>query len=116
MTWGGTLPGKSLEWAFEEISDISDRGDKMVFIFSDFVLTQPGEETEESKANYRILQRMTDMGARVCACVSPLAHKSIFKPYTQRSLNEMKQLGIKMIDTYKPSTFLEETSDFINEG
>ena len=56
------------------------------------------------------------MGARVCACVSPLAHKSIFKPYTQRSLEEMKKLGIKMINTYKPSTFLEETSDFINEG
>ena len=116
MTWGGTLPGKSLEWAYDEITDISDRGDRMVFIFSDFVLTQPGEETEESKANYKILQRMTDMGARVCACVSPLAHKSIFKPYTQRSLDEMKQLGITLIDTYKPSTFLEESSEFISNG
>jgi hypothetical protein len=113
MTWGGTLPGKSLEWAYDEITDISERGDRMVFIFSDFVLTQPGEETDESKANYEILRRMTDMGARVCACVSPLAHKSIFKPYTQRSLDEMKKLGIKMVDTYLPSVFLEEASKFI---
>ena len=58
---------------------------------------------------------MTDMGARVCACVSPLAHKSIFKPYTQRSFDEMKKLGIPMVDTYKPSTFLEDSSKFIND-
>ena len=116
MTWGGTLPGQSLQWAYDEITDISDRGDRMVFIFSDFVLTQPGEETQESKDNYKILQRMTDMGARVCACVSPLAHKSIFKPYTQRSLEEMKELGITMIETYKPSKFLEDVQKFISDA
>ena len=116
MTWGGTLPGKSLEWGYDQITEISERGDRMVFIFSDFVLTQPGEETEESKENYRILQRMTDMGVRVCACVSPLAHKSIFKPYTQRSIAEMRKLGITLIDTYKPSDFLEEVQKFISDS
>lgn len=115
MTWGGTLPGKSLEWAYDEITNITDRGDRMVFIFSDFVLTQPGEETQENKDNYKILQKMTNMGARVCACVSPLAHKSIFKPYTQRSLEELNQLGITMIDTYKPSAFLKEIQNFISD-
>ncbi len=88
----------------------------MVFIFSDFVLTQPGEETKESRENYRILQRMTDMGVRVCACVSPLAHKSIFKPYTQRSITEMRKLGITLIDTYKPSDFLEEVQKFMGDS
>jgi hypothetical protein len=116
MTWGGTLPGKSLEWGYDQITEISERGDRMVFIFSDFVLTQPGEETEESRENYRILQRMTDMGVRVCACVSPLAHKSIFKPYTQRSIAEMRKLGITLIDTYKPSDFLEEVQKFIGDS
>ena len=116
MTWGGTLPGKSLEWGYDQITEISERGDRMVFIFSDFVLTQPGEETEESRENYRILQRMTDMGVRVCACVSPLAHKSIFKPYTQRSIAEMRKLGITMIDTYKPSDFLEEVQKFMDDS
>jgi hypothetical protein len=116
MTWGGTLPGKSLEWGYDQITEISERGDRMVFIFSDFVLTQPGEETEENRENYRILQRMTDMGVRVCACVSPLAHKSIFKPYTQRSIAEMRKLGITLIDTYKPSDFLEEVQKFIGDS
>ncbi len=116
MTWGGTLPGKSLEWGYDQITEISERGDRMVFIFSDFVLTQPGEETEGGRENYRILQRMTDMGVRVCACVSPLAHKSIFKPYTQRSIAEMRKLGITLIDTYKPSDFLEEAQKFIGDS
>ena len=116
MTWGGTLPGKSLEWGYDQITEISERGDRMVFIFSDFVLTQPGEETDQDSENYRILQRMTDMGVRVCACVSPLAHKSIFRPYTKRSIEEMKKLGITMINTYKPSTFLEDIQKFIGDA
>lgn len=116
MTWGGTLPGKSLEWGYDQITEISERGDRMVFIFSDFVLTQPGEETEQTSENYRILQRMSDLGVRVCACVSPLAHKSIFRPYTQSSIAEMKKLGITMIDTYKPSTFLEEVQKFMADA
>ncbi len=115
MTWGGTLPGKSLEWAYDQISEVNERGDKMVFIFSDFVLTQPGEETKKNSDNYYILKKMKDSGARVCACVSPLAHKSIFKPYTQKSLLELRKLGIPMVDTYKPSKFLEEVSEFIAE-
>jgi len=116
MTWGGTLPGKSLEWGYDQITEINERGDRMVFIFSDFVLTQPGEDTERDSENYKILQRMTDMGARVCACVSPLAHKSIFKPYTKRSIEEMRKLGITMIDTYKPTTFLEDVQKFIDDA
>jgi len=115
MTWGGTVPGKSLQWAYEQIKDISDRSDRLVFIFSDFVLTQPGELTEENEQNYYILERMVDLGVRVCACVSPLAHKSIFRPYTKESLNRMKKIGIHQMDTYKPSSFLEETQGFIEE-
>ena len=116
MTWGGTVPGKSLKWAFDEITDINDRSDRMVFIFSDFVLTQPGEETPEKTENYQILERMMDQGVRVCACVSPLAHKSIFKPYTKRSLEDMEKLGIFIADTYRPSSFLDQANEFISEG
>jgi len=115
MTWGGTVPGKSLQWAYEEITDISDRSDRLVFIFSDFVLTQPGEMTEENEQNYYILERMIDLGVRVCACVSPLAHKSIFRPYTSESLHRLKKIGIRRVDTYKPSSFLEEAQNFIEE-
>lgn len=115
MTWGGTVPGKSLQWAYDQITDINDRSDRIVFIFSDFVLTQPGELTEENEQNYHILERMVDLGVRVCACVSPLAHKSIFRPYTNESLNKMKKIGIHRVDTYKPSLFLEEAQSFIEE-
>ena len=116
MTWGGTVPDKSLKWAYDEITDINDRSDRMVFIFSDFVLTQPGEETEEKTENYQILERMLDHGVRVCACVSPLAHKSIFKPYTKRSISDMEKLGIFMADTYRPSTFLDQANEFISDS
>ncbi len=116
MTWGGTVPGKSLQWAYDEITDISERSDRIVFIFSDFVLTQPGESTEQNTQNYHVLERMTELGVRVCACVSPLARKSIFRPYTKESLEKLKSIGIKMIDTYKPNKFLDEVHDFIEEG
>jgi len=115
MTWGGTVPGKSLQWAYDQITEISDRSDRIVFIFSDFVLTQPGEVTEENLQNYYILERMVDLGVRVCACVSPLAHKSIFRPYTNESLKKMKQIGIHQMDTYRPSVFLYEAQNFIEE-
>ena len=59
---------------------------------------------------------MMELGVRVCACVSPLAHKSIFKPYTKESLDKMRRMGVKMIDTYKPIQFLDEVHDFIEEG
>jgi hypothetical protein len=116
MTWGGTVPGKSLQWAYDEITDISDRSDRIVFIFSDFVLTQPGEESEQNLQNYFILERMMELGVRVCACVSPLAKKSIFRPYTQESLEKLRKLAIPMIDTYKPIQFLDEIHSFIEEG
>ena len=115
-TWGGTVPGKSLQWAHDEITDIGDRSDRIVFIFSDFVLTQPGELTEENEQNYHILEKMVDAGVRVCACVSPLAHKSIFRPYTKESLKRMKDIGIRQLETYKPSVFLDEAQGFIDEG
>ena len=116
MTWGGTVPGKSLQWAYDEITSINDRSDRMVFIFSDFVLTQPGENTPQNTENYEILQKMMDQGVRVCACVSPLARKSIFRPYTKQSLADMDKLGIFMADTYRPSNFLEQANEFISEG
>lgn len=115
MTWGGTVPDKSLKWAYDEITSINDRSDRMVFIFSDFVLNQPGEETPQNTENYQILEKMMNQGVSVCACVSPLAKKSIFKPYTNRSLSDMKKLGIHMTDTYRPSKFLKQATEFINE-
>jgi hypothetical protein len=59
---------------------------------------------------------MVDLGVRVCACVSPLAHKSIFRPYTKESLKKMKDIGIQQLETYKPSVFLEEAQGFIEEA
>ena len=115
MTWGGTVPGKSLKWAYDEITDINDRSDRMVFIFSDFVLTQPGEENDQNTENYQVIERMLDQGVRVCACVSPLARKSIFRPYTKKSLIEMEKLGVYMADTYRPSAFLDQANEFISE-
>jgi len=32
MTWGGTVPGKSLRWAHDQITEVNDRSDRMVFI------------------------------------------------------------------------------------
>ncbi len=115
MTWGGTVPGKSLQWAHDQITEITDRSDRLVFIFSDFVLTQPGELTEENEQNYYIIERMVDQGVRVCACVSPLAHKSIFRPYTKESLKRLKEMGIRQLETYKPSVFLDEAQSFIED-
>jgi hypothetical protein len=114
-TWGGTVPGKSLQWAFEQITDINDRSDRIVFIFSDFVLSEPGQETQETIENYRILERMIDMGVRVCACISPLAHKSLFKTYTKGTIDKLKKMGIFMADTYSPTKFLDEAQKFIEE-
>jgi len=113
MTWGGTVPGKSLSWAYDEITSINDRSERIVFIFSDFVLSQPGQEAQDSDENYEILGKMLDQGVRVCACVSPRAHKSIFQPYTRSSLSRLREVGIRLIDTYRPSLFLEEVNDFL---
>ena len=115
MTWGGTVPGKSLQWAYDEITDINDRSDRLVFIFSDFVLTQPEEETEQNTENYQTLQQMLDHGVHIYACASPLARKSIFRPYTKRSFSDMKRLGVYMADTYNPSSFLKDIHEFFSE-
>ena len=115
MTWGGTIPGKSLKWAYDEITSISDNSDRLIFIFSDFVLTQPGEENEQNIENYKIIERMLNQGVKVCACISPLANKSIFKPYTRQSLTEMKKIGVYMADTYRPSIFLDQVNDFFSQ-
>jgi hypothetical protein len=113
MTWGGTVPGKSLKWAYDQITEINDRSDRMVYIFSDFVLSQPGEQSKENLENYYVLEKMVDSGVRVCACVSPLANKSIFKPYTKESLKKLSEIGIYMTDTYSPTKFLEQAHEFI---
>jgi len=63
-----------------------------------------------------VLERMSELGVRVCACVSPLTKKSIFRPYTKESLEKMRKIGIRMIDTYKPSKFLDDVHEFIEEG
>ena len=104
-----------MNWAYEEITEINDRSDRITFIFSDFVLSEPGQETKETLDNYRTIEKMTNMGVRVCACVSPLAHKSLFHTYTKGTLEKLREMGVSIINTYSPTKFLEEAQKFIEE-
>jgi hypothetical protein len=113
MTWGGTIPNKSIKWTYDLFTDINDRSDRICFIFSDFVFTEPGKETEKTKENYKILEQMVNQGIRVCACISPLAYKEIFRPYTEYTLDILDKIGINKIDTYNPTNFLEEVHSFL---
>ena len=114
-TWGGTVPNKSLLWACNQLTDVSERSEKICFIFSDFVLTEPGKETPESLQNYALIEKMIDDGVNVLACVSPLAYRDIFKPYAISSINKLKAMGCPVTETYRPGTFLEMVQTFIDE-
>jgi hypothetical protein len=112
--WGGTVPGKSIKWAFDQITDVNDRSDRMLFIFSDFVLSEPGKVTNEILENYRILERMKNLGVSICACVSPLAYKSLFHSYSKLTLEKLEQMEIFLANTYSPHNFLEQAQKFID--
>ena len=114
-TWGGTVPNKSLQWAYDQLTEASDRSERICFIFSDFVLTEPGKETTESLQNYALIEKMKNDGVHVLACVSPLAYKDIFRPYTIFAIEKLRKIGCSIAETYRPSTFLEMTHAFIDE-
>jgi len=114
-TWGGTVPNKSLQWAYDQLTEASDRSEKICFIFSDFVLTEPGKETTESLQNYALIEKMKNDGVHVLACISPLAYKDIFRPYTISAIEKLRKIGCPIAETYRPSTFLEMTHAFIDE-
>jgi hypothetical protein len=114
-TWGGTVPNKSLQWGYDQLIESGDRSEKICFIFSDFVLTEPGKETPESLKNYALVEKMINEGIHVLACVSPLAYRDIFRPYAISSINKLRNIGCPIAETYRPSNFLEMIQLFIDE-
>jgi hypothetical protein len=114
-TWGGTVPNKSIQWAYDQLTEAGDRSERICFIFSDFVLTEPGKETADSLQNYALIEKMISDGVHVLACVSPLAYRDIFRPYTVSSINKLRKIGCPIAETYRPSTFLEMVHTFIDE-
>jgi hypothetical protein len=114
-TWGGTVPNKSLKWAHEELSQASEKSDRICFIFSDFVLSDPGRIDSETRENYKTIESIVDEGIRVLAGISPLAHREIFRPYTSTAIDSLSKIGVPMIETYYPSEFLDRVHSFLNE-
>jgi hypothetical protein len=111
QTWGGTVPRKSLRWAMEQLESSAERVDRICFYFSDFVLQDPGGEPQIEYFN--IMERMVGQGIHVVACVSPLANGKVFSPYTRETLERSWAAGGRIIETVKPSVFLEEVQAFM---
>jgi hypothetical protein len=111
QTWGGTVPRMSLRWAMEQLESSTERVDRICFYFSDFVLQDPGEDPHLEYFN--IMERMVGQGIHVVACVSPLASGKIFSPYTRETLEHLRAAGGRILETVKPSEFLEEVQAFI---
>ena len=112
QTWGGTVPNKSLEWALDQFDEVSERTDRICFYFSDFVLKDPDANTARQSEIFTMIDRMMGQGIHVVACVSPVAKSDLFHPYTKEVLESIKETGTRMIETYKPSDFLEEVQAF----
>ena len=115
QTWGGTVPNKSLEWALDQYDEVSERTDRICFYFSDFVLKDPDANSIKQSDIFLLIDRMIDMGIHVVACVSPVSKSDIFHPYTKEVLKSIRETGARMIETYKPSDFLEEIQEFFAE-
>jgi len=111
QTWGGTVPRMSLRWAMEQLESSAERVDRICFYFSDFVLQDPGDDPHLEYFN--IMERMVGQGIHVVACVSPLASGKIFSPYTRETLERVRTAGGRIIETVKPSDFLEEVQAFM---
>jgi len=109
--WGGTVPRMSLRWAMEQLESSAERVDRICFYFSDFVLQDPGDDPQLEYFN--IMERMVGQGIHVVACVSPLASGKIFSPYTRETLERVRAAGGRIIETVKPSEFLEEVQTFM---
>ena len=112
-TWGGTVPNQSLKWAMEQLESAGDRTERICFYFSDFVLDDPGAVTEERMENYAVMGRMVERGMHVVACISPLAKGDIFAPYTENVLTLVKEAGCEMLETVRPSDFLEDVQSLL---
>ena len=113
QTWGGTVPTRSLQWAMEQLQDAGERTEKICFYFSDFVLDDPGGNSPDRIENYRIIERMKDRGINVVACVSPLAKGDIFSPYSEEVLKMIEDAGCEIIETNRPSDFLDDVQSFL---
>ncbi|MDP6458795.1 MAG: hypothetical protein QGF78_05680 [Candidatus Bathyarchaeota archaeon] len=111
QTWGGTVPQMSLRWAMEQLEASAKREERICFYFSDFVLQEPGSDPQLEYIT--IIKRMVGQGIHVIACVSPLASGKIFSPYTRETLKRVREAGGTIIDTVKPSGFLEEVRAFM---
>ncbi len=105
------MPRISLRWAMEQLESSAERVDRICFYFSDFVLQDPGDEPHLEYFN--IMDRMVGQGMHVVACVSPLASGKIFSPYTRETLKRVRAAGGRIIETVKPSAFLEEVQAFM---
>jgi hypothetical protein len=112
-TWGGTVPNQSLRWALEQLESSADRSERICFYFSDFVLEDPGEAPGGKMEKYEIVRRMVEQGIHVIACVSPLARGDIFAPYTADILTQIRELGCEMLETLRPSDFLEDVQSLL---
>jgi hypothetical protein len=111
QTWGGTVPRMSLRWTMEQLESSAERVDRICFYFSDFVLQDPGDDPQLEY--YHIMERMVGQGIHVVACVSPLASGKVFSPYTKETLERVRAAGGTIIETVKPSDFLEEVQSFL---
>jgi hypothetical protein len=107
-TWGGTVPNQSLKWALERLESSGERAERICVYFSDFVLEDPDSTSEEKTENYEVVRRMVDRGIHVVACVSPLARCEIFSSYSEKVLKLLKEAGCEMLETLRPSEFLDE--------
>ena len=106
--WGGTVPNTSLKWGLERLDEVRDRSEKICFFFSDFALEEPGTEHPDKLENYKIIEEMSKRGIHFVACVSPLAYSELFTIYTEPVLSQIKKLRCDMVETMKPSEFLEK--------
>ena len=105
--WGGTVPNSSLDWAYDKLNMFRDRSDKFCFFFSDLALEEPGTNLPEKLENYDIIDKMVKKGIRVFACVSPLTRSKLFAPYTEPVLAKIRQAGAEILETNRPSEFLD---------
>ncbi|MFB0543664.1 MAG: hypothetical protein ACETVR_02670 [Candidatus Bathyarchaeia archaeon] len=111
--WGGTVPNKSLSWALEELGGIRDKSERLCFFFSDLALEEPGTAEPEKLENYEIIEDMVKRGIRVIVCVSPLAHSELFAPYTEPVLSKIRKTGCEILETKRPSQFLEDVQSLL---
>jgi hypothetical protein len=115
MTWGGTVPNSSLRYTYDSLTDFNHKKEKICFIFSDFVLSEPGKESSELLENYDILKKIISDEVKVIGCVSPLASEPIFSPYSNDVLKTLDKIGVKLTETSKITKFLYDIQEIITE-